>query len=159
MPCPEIEYDFDMRPITPGQVKRTLRRCSSSSSPGADGITYLHLRNLPSTHYFLATLFTKILLETHRGPPSWFSAEITLIPKGGDPSNPKKFRPIAMSSVIPKLYHKILAKRLETYLLENDIIEPSIQKGFLTGINGTIEHTLPPRQLLTMPSNTVILLL
>ena len=46
-----------------------------------------------------------------------------------------------MSSVIPKLYHKILTKRLETYLLKNDIIDPSIQKGFLTGINGTIEHT------------------
>ena len=47
-----------------------------------------------------------------------------------------------MSSVIPKLYHKILAKRLETYLLKNYIIDPSIQKGFLTGINGTTEHTL-----------------
>ena len=104
MPCSEIDTEFDSSTITPGQVKR---KCPSSSSPGTDQNTYLHLRNLPSTHYFLAALFTKILLETHSGPPSWFSAEITLIPKGGDPSNPKNFRPIAMSSVIPKLFHKL----------------------------------------------------
>ena len=58
----------------------------------------------------------------------------------GDPSNPKSFRPIAMSSVSPKLFHKILAKRLESYLEKNGIINPSIQKGFLSGINGTAEH-------------------
>ena len=45
-----------------------------------------------------------------------------------------------MSSVIPKLFHKILAKRLETFLLSNGILNPSLQKGFLTGINGTTEH-------------------
>ena len=45
-----------------------------------------------------------------------------------------------MTSVIPKLFHKILAKRLESYLLQNGIVNPSIQKGFLSGINGTAEH-------------------
>ena len=64
-----------------------------------------------------------------------------MLPKGGDPSNAKNLRPIAMTSVIPKLFHKILAKRLESYLLQNGIVNPSIQKGFLTGINGTAEHS------------------
>ena len=36
MPCPDIEMEFDMSAITPGQVKRTLKKCSTSSSPGAD---------------------------------------------------------------------------------------------------------------------------
>ena len=64
MPCPDIEMEFDTSAITPGQVKRTLNKCSSS--PGADQITYFHLRNLPSIHNFLATPFTKILLEAQR---------------------------------------------------------------------------------------------
>jgi len=67
--------------------------CPTSSSPGTDQITYLHLKNLPSTHCFLATLFSKILMESHKGPSLWFSAEIVLIPKVGDPSNPSNFRP------------------------------------------------------------------
>ena len=65
-------------------------------------------------------------------PSSWF-----LVHKGGNPSQSGNFRPIALSSVIPKTYHKILAKRLEHYLLRNNIVDPNLQKGFLSGINGT----------------------
>lgn len=50
------EYSpFDLTAVTPGQVKRILQ-CSTSSSPGSDGITYFHLRKLPCTHHFLATV-------------------------------------------------------------------------------------------------------
>ena len=74
-------------------------------------------------------------------PPSlWSFAEIILVHKGGDPSQPRNFCPIALSSVVPKTFHKILAKRLEHYVLRNNTINPSIQKGFLLGINGTVEH-------------------
>ena len=53
---------------------------------------------------------------------------------------PANFRPIALTSAIGKLYHKIIALRLERFALENNIIDASLQKGFLTGINGTMEH-------------------
>ena len=136
----DVYCPFDMSAITPGVVKRTLQKCSTSSSPGHDQLTYFHLRNLPCTHYFLATLFTKILLSEQEPPSSWFSAEIILIHKGGDPSQPGNFRPIALTSIIPKIFHKIIAKRLEHYLLSNNIFDPSLQKGFLSGVNGTVEH-------------------
>ena len=131
MPISDIEYKFDLSLITPGIIKRTLQNCSTSSSPGRDRITYFHLRNLPCTHSFLATLFSKILLSL------WFQAEIIKIPKSGDPSQPSNYRPIAL---ISKLFHKILAKKLEHFILDNNIINPSIQKGFLSGINGCVEH-------------------
>lgn len=86
---PETNVEFDLCPITLGLVKITRRKCPSSSSPSIEQLTYFHLRNLTSTHYFLATLFTKIVLESHHGPSLWYSAKINLIPKGGDPSNPK----------------------------------------------------------------------
>jgi hypothetical protein len=141
MPSPDIDFEFDTSPITPRLIKQTLQKCSSSSSPGPDGITYVHLRNLPCTHKFLATLFNKILQSPEIAPPiSWFQAEIILIPKNDDPSDPSNFRPIAMTSVIPKLLHKILARKLEFYLLENNIINSRLQKGFLAGINGCMEH-------------------
>ena len=41
-----------MSPIVPKLVKATLKKCSLSSAPGSDGITYLHLRKLPSAHHF-----------------------------------------------------------------------------------------------------------
>ena len=36
--------------------------------------------------------------------------------------------------------HKIIALRLEQFLIDNNILDTSLQKGFLTGINGTMEH-------------------
>ena len=68
----DIQVEFDLSAITPGLIKCTLQKCSSTSSPGSDGITYMyfHLRNLPCTHHFLATVFSKILLFSQSGPSS-----------------------------------------------------------------------------------------
>lgn len=43
---------------------------------------------------------------------------------------------------ISKLFHKILAKCLEAYLLSNSIINPILQNRFPTGINSTEEDIL-----------------
>ena len=40
-----------------------------------------------------------------------------------------------------KIFHKILASRLEQFAIDNEVIDPSTQKGFFKGINGVIEHT------------------
>ena len=42
--------------------------------------------------------------------------------------------------MVGKLFHKILAVRLQGFLLENKIIDISRQKGFLSGLNGTLKH-------------------
>lgn len=133
----EPEHCFDLSPITPSIIKHTLSKCPSQSSPGTNGITYRHLKQLPSTHHFLGTLFTKILLQSQLCPLEWCTANIKLIYKEGDPNN---FRPIALTSVIGKLFHKILASRLESYCRLNKIIDSSIQKGFLRRINGVMEQ-------------------
>ena len=50
MPMPDVDsfVEFDMSPITPGLVKGILKSRSSGSSPGDDGISYHHLKKLPS---------------------------------------------------------------------------------------------------------------
>ncbi|XP_072048304.1 uncharacterized protein [Amphiura filiformis] len=50
------------------------------------------------------------------------------------------YKATCTTSAISKLLHKILANRLEQFFLRNDIIDPEIQKGFLSGSNGLIEH-------------------
>ena len=142
VPVPDDDslFKFDLSPVTPGLIKGILKSRSSGSSPGDDGISYHHLKKMTSTHHFLATLFSKILLESYSPPSSWCFARIKLIHKGGDTNCPANFRPIALTLAIGKLFNKIIASRLEEYLLENNIINPSLQKGFLRGINGTMEH-------------------
>ena len=54
----------------------------------------------------------------------------------------ENFRPIALTSTVGKLFHKILAFRLEKYLIDNHWIDSKVQKGFLSGISGVLEHIL-----------------
>ncbi len=144
----DIMCPFDLSPFTPREVKCTLKKRPSNSTPGEDGITYHFLKKLPSTHHFLATLFSKILLVEQQAPESWCSAQIKLIHKAGDTSDPGNFQPIALTSVVGKLFHQLIACRLERYLRDNNIINASTQKGFLTRINGTMEHIFALSSLL-----------
>ena len=130
---------FNTNSITPSLVKSTLQHCSKKSVPGFDGITYYHLNHLPSTHHFMATLFNK-LIKSGTAPACWGLARIKLIYKTGDNSDPSDFRPIALTSVVGKLLHKIISRRLEAYLRVNDALDPSIQKGFVKGLPGVFEH-------------------
>ena len=47
---------------------------------------------------------------------------------------------IALSSSIGKYFHLILASRFQSFLLSNKLIDPSLQKAFLSNINGCLEH-------------------
>ena len=135
-PNPDEMTPFDLSAITPGSIKRVLAKRSSNSSPGEDGITYHHLKTMPSTHHFLATLFSKILLENTL--MVWGKNKVRS--QGERRPLPANFRPIALTSVVGKLYHKIIALHLEWFILDNNVIDANLQKGFLTGINGTMEH-------------------
>ena len=58
----------------------------------------------------------------------------------GDPSDPANFHPIALTSVVGKVFHKIISLRLEKYLRRNKVIDASVQRGFITGLPGVFEH-------------------
>ena len=134
---------------TPSVIKGFLKSRPSNSSPGEDGVTYHHLKKLPSTHHFLATLFTKIMLHSHVPPSSWCTAKFITIHKNGDTSDPGNFRPIVLTSAVSKLFHKVIASRLEQYIISNDILDTSLQKGFLRGVNGCMEHIFAIQSILT----------
>ena len=85
--------------------------------------------------------FNKVFLSGAH-PPTWGESLVKLIHKKGDTATPSNFRMIALSGCIGKLYHLILAERLTTFLTANKLIDPELQKAFLPGINGVIEHNL-----------------
>ena len=100
---------FNVDSITPCLVKSTLKHCSMQSATGLGVITYYHLYYLPSSHHILATLFNK-LLKAETSPPLWGSVKIKLINKAGNPDDPSNFWPIALTSVVGKLFHLILSQ-------------------------------------------------
>ena len=131
-----------MGPIRPRDVKQVLSKKKACSSPGDDGILNGHLKNLESTHHFLATLFTKTLLSSPTPWEGWGSSSIVLIHKGGETGDPSNFRPIALTSCVGKVFHQILSDQICKFLLSNNYLDPEIQKAFLKKISGCQDHNL-----------------
>jgi len=96
---------------------------SSASAPDDDGVTYFHLKNLPSCHKFLTTLYSKVWLQSHSIPHSWCQGKTILLYKKGYTSLPKKFHLIILMSVVGKLFHRILSLHLEKFVISNKILD------------------------------------
>ena len=98
------------------------------------------LAKMPSTHYFLATLYNK-LDECGIAPEIWANSIVVLAYKGGETDDATCFRMIALTSCLAKPYHIIKAERLSSFMVENGYLDRSVQKGFMANINGCVEHT------------------
>ena len=55
---------------------------------------------------------------------------------------------IALTGCVGKCYHLLLADRLTTYLTANKFIDNTLQKAFLPGINGCIEHNIVMEEII-----------
>ncbi|KAG8177084.1 hypothetical protein JTE90_015736 [Oedothorax gibbosus] len=81
------------------------------AAPGQDGLRTKDLRRLPP---FVLTKLLNALLYTGLLPPRLTVSRTIFFPKNDQASNPGDFRPISMSSIISRLFHKILASRLSS---------------------------------------------
>jgi hypothetical protein len=108
---------------------QSILKLKCKKSPGNDGITNEFLINLPETALStLQKVFTEIL-TSHSWPEGWNNADIKMIFKKGEKSNPTNYRPIALENSTFKLFTNILNNRLTKWTDENNII-PEFQNGF-----------------------------
>ena len=71
----------------------------------------------------------------------WAEAFIALLSKSQNLASVSEFRPIAVTSTIGKIFFSVTSERLQSFMTSNDYISRTVQKGFLTGVAGCIEHT------------------
>ncbi len=105
-----------------------------------------------ATNHFMGTMFSKLLLSGDP-PESWSSTRISLIYKANDTNDPGNFRMISLTCTVGKLYHQIMANRTASFLISNNVIDPSMQAAFLQGINSCIEHTQIMHEILAHARN------
>lgn len=94
-------------PISADEIKVCFPRRGTSSGP--DDISCRAFRAVPIE--VLVRVFN-IFLLCGELPETLCKSAVTFIPKTPDPTSPAHFRPIAVSSVITRTFHKILANRL-----------------------------------------------
>lgn len=123
------------------QVKRSPRR----SSPGNDGLGYPFLNIL-----FRIPAIQPIILEVYNGalrdgksPESWKEIRVRLLPKKGDLTKLKNWRPISLINCDAKILSRIINARLKP--ITKRIVQP-YQSGFMEsrfiGNNGLLVHLI-----------------
>ena len=105
------------KPITKHELSSVLTTCNSNT-PGPDGIPYSFIKILNDSNLSKIISFYNYLFN-NGFPHQWREASVIPIPK---PNKPKfeisSYRPIALTNCLCKILEKILNKRLQTFLEE-----------------------------------------
>ncbi|KAG0755660.1 hypothetical protein G6F62_008320 [Rhizopus arrhizus] len=126
------DQDFLTSPIEWDDLMEQVRRCPNKSSPGLDGIPYEILRLLfthPDCKLIILQVYNDGLTQGIF-PLSWSRNCVSLLPKKGDLSDLKNWRPISLINTDAKVFTRILNSRI--ILCADTLITP-FQSGFVQG--------------------------
>ena len=126
-------------PITHEEVLCAIRSTKKGTAPGPDGRGLEALRQMSTSQLCWAYNAVLILKDV---PDSWARGRTTLIPKKSDAADPGDFRPITVTSLLLRLFNKIIAGRLMAAAPL-----PNKQKGFAPE-EGVVANLLLVQKLL-----------
>ena len=136
---PLPEYLFDVEVPSYEDMVSQLNRKKNSSSPGRSALPYLVWKRLPFLRERLYELFKRAWHERDV-PTSWQVATVILFAKTDDTSKPELMRPIALTNCDGKLFFTLVQVKLTEYMVNNNFIDRTVQKAFMSGVSGCIEH-------------------
>jgi hypothetical protein len=128
-----------MQNTTPEHVKKVIRQLKAKQSSDANGVSSKMIRFIgdeianPLSHIFNISLNNGVF------PSKLKLCRVIPIFKAGNSLECDNYRPISLLSSISKILEKIVAKKLITHLLSNDLLYVH-QYGFLP--NRSTEHNL-----------------
>lgn len=134
------EHVFSLRCPTEKELNRSVKRKRNGAAPGMNALSYIPYKRCTAVMKFVAKLGRKIW-KSRDIPSDWAMAYIILLSKSEDLSSVSEFRPIAIACCVGKIFFSVLSDRLQWFMLRNCYISREIQKGFLAGMPGCIEHT------------------
>jgi exonuclease III len=124
--------------ITCEEIANVVRNLSAGKAPGPDGVMNEHLKSVMYIlQPYMCSLFNAILCSGNF-PEAWCEAIISPLHKKGDAGNPNNYRGISLSSVIGKVFTKVLNNRLQRWCeFEDKLHEEQIgyRSGYSTSDN------------------------
>ena len=113
--------------ITLLKLHLAIHKNLKNASPGPDNIHTSLLKNLhPNSTLYLLSLINTILSQGVYPLPWKLATILPFLKSAKDPSLPDSYRPIALNSVLGKLFQKILNKRITWFLDFNNILKTAI---------------------------------
>ncbi|KAJ9512665.1 hypothetical protein QJQ45_018819, partial [Haematococcus lacustris] len=134
-------------------VQAQLRELNNDTAPGLDGVPapfIKHARTVEegvTTYLLLPLLATWFhsMMRTGCIPAAWKVARISPLFKDTDPTDPNKYRMLAVSSVLYRLYANVLRHVLTAWCMTHKVL-PAEQFGFIPG-RSTMQPTFILRHL------------
>ena len=118
--------------ISENVILKAISKLKPSKSQGPDN---LHPKLIKECSHQLLTplkeIFSKSLAES-KIPDIWKRANVTVIHKSGDKTNPENYRPISLTSVACKLMERLIRDKIVDHMTQNNLFSP-YQHGFIPG--------------------------
>jgi hypothetical protein len=122
-------------------LARSVRRKSNGAAAGLNSLTYVPYKKCKAILITVHKIIKKIW-KTKDVPEDWAQAYVVLLAKNPNKlDDPSEFRPIAITNTVGKIFFSVISDRLQTFMVKNNYISRSVQKGFLSGIAGCLEHS------------------
>ena len=141
------EEEFNDKPPSFNEFSKKLSQTRSKSAPGPNGVPYLVYKRCPMVAKFLWG-YLKELWRKNIISNTWREAEGIFIPKEDGATSVEKFRTISLLNVEGKLFFALKADRITEFVIRNQFINTSIQKGGIPKVSGCIEHTAVLSQMI-----------
>lgn len=125
-----LQLSAPIKPIKHHEVYEAFNNLNLKKSAGYDLISGKVLRELPKHAGKLITAIYNAIIRTGHFPSQWKVAQIILVPKPGkSPEKISSYRPISLLPILSKVFERLLMKRLNPIIAENNLI-PDHQFGF-----------------------------
>ena len=105
-----------------------------------NGIPYLLYKRCPQTRWRLYKL-ERLAWTKREIPKDMQVGRVRLLPKSDKTDHPSLMRPISVLNAEGRLFWTFYQTRLSKFMLANNYIQLKVQKAFLHGVAGCIEHT------------------
>ncbi|RXW14702.1 hypothetical protein EST38_g11150 [Candolleomyces aberdarensis] len=115
------------------ELRQALEACSLRSAPGADHITWRHLKQilaLPECADIIMALANGCI-ESRHWPKHFKESMSVIIPKlnKASYSTPKAFRPIVLLNTLGKLIEKMISNRFQHNMIKYDLVDANQMGG------------------------------
>ena len=121
---PQLPHTYMFQYLTLSEVLSQLLTLDIRKSVGPDGISARLMKEVAAEIASLLVYIFNKSLQDGCVPRMWKCSSVTPVHKGGSVVDPSNNRPISVISVAAKVFEKLTATQLQTYLEEQKLLHP-----------------------------------
>ena len=115
---------LDFQHVTVADVVKIISDLKNTGATGEDGISVTLLKKLSFSLSFFIMVVVNNCINQSKYPQSFKHGIITPVPKPGDPTDKKSWRPVTILDAMSKVVEKVLNQQLRDHLVKNNLISP-----------------------------------